>query len=196
MTDLDLHPLQSAISKYAQKGRPGLLPALFAAQELYGYIPERAAVENARELCVPLADVYGVIEFYALFHSKPVTKTVVHVCNDPACALAGSEELLKVFSTGGTRQDTPSKRLPVWGCANMPLRSWSTIFSAVTWMCIIQETRSKISGKNHSASSPVKTADNRQLRQTPRHHAYRIYRIWWIRRSEESAFHAASRDCQ
>ena len=28
MTDLDLHPLQSLISPYAQKGRPGLLPAL------------------------------------------------------------------------------------------------------------------------------------------------------------------------
>ena len=99
MTDLDLHPLQSLISKYAQKGRPGLLPALFAAQDLYGYIPETAAKEISRALCVPLADIYGVIEFYALFQSKPAPKTVIHICNDPACALAGSETLLKVFST-------------------------------------------------------------------------------------------------
>ena len=135
MTDLDLHPLQSALSKYAQKGRPFLIPALHDAQELYGYIPERAAVEIARELCVPLADVYGVIDFYALFHSKPVSKTIVHVCDDPACAMAGSEALLKKFSQDSNPAGvSPLKSLPASGCANMHLRSWSMTFSAVTWM--------------------------------------------------------------
>ena len=121
MTDLDLQPLQSLISKYAQKGRPGLLPALFAAQDLYGYIPETAAKEISRALCVPLADIYGVIEFYALFQSKPNPRKVIQICNDPACALAGSEALLKVFSSKRTRQDFTIEKAPCLGlCEHAP----------------------------------------------------------------------------
>jgi NADH-quinone oxidoreductase subunit F len=121
MTDLDLHPLRSLISPYAQKGRPGLLPALFAAQDLYGYIPEAAAKEISRELCVPLADTYGVIEFYGLFQSKPASKTVIHICNDPACAIAGSDELLKAFSTKMARQDFSIEKAPCLGlCDHAP----------------------------------------------------------------------------
>lgn len=121
MTDLDLHPLQSVLSKYAQKGRPGLLPALFEAQELYGYIPEPVAAEIAKALCMPLADIYGVIDFYALFHSKPVSKTVIHICNDPVCAMAGSEALLKEFSTKRTNPDISIERAPCLGlCEHAP----------------------------------------------------------------------------
>lgn len=121
MTDLDLHPLQSVLSKYAQKGRPGLLPALFEAQELYGYISEPAAVEISKALCMPLADIYGVIDFYALFHSKPVSKTVIHICNDPVCAMAGSEALLKAFSSKRTNPDFAIESAPCLGlCEHAP----------------------------------------------------------------------------
>ncbi len=67
MTDLDLAPLHPAIEKYIPLGRSGLLPALHAAQKLYGWLSEPVAAEIARCLQVPLADVHGVIEFYTLF---------------------------------------------------------------------------------------------------------------------------------
>ena len=67
----------------------------------YGYLPEPVAAEVARTLRVPLADVYGVIDFYALFYREPVGKTVIHVCDDPACAMAGADGVLKRM----TRQD-------------------------------------------------------------------------------------------
>ena len=98
MTDFDLSPLQRQLHNFAPQGRTALLPALHAAQEIYGYIPEAAAAEIGRSLVVPLADVYGVIDFYALFYREPVGDTVIHVCNDPACAMAGSEAVMKLLA--------------------------------------------------------------------------------------------------
>jgi len=95
MTEIDLTPLKTALEEYIPQGRSALLPALYSAQNIYGFIPEPAAHEVAVSLKVPLADVYGVIDFYALFYREPVGKTVIHVCNDPACALAGSEKVLE-----------------------------------------------------------------------------------------------------
>jgi len=94
-SDLDLQPLQALLQPYIPKGRHALLPALHAAQELYGWLPEAVAREIASALNVPAVEVYGVIEFYSMFHSKPVSKTIIHVCHDPACALAGSDALMK-----------------------------------------------------------------------------------------------------
>jgi NADH-quinone oxidoreductase subunit F len=63
-------------------------------QSIYGYIPEPVAAEVGRALGVPLADVNGVIDFYAMFYREPVGKTVIQVCGDPACALAGGDAVL------------------------------------------------------------------------------------------------------
>ncbi|MGB9799914.1 MAG: NADH-quinone oxidoreductase subunit NuoF [Thermanaerothrix sp.] len=98
MSAPDLALLQPVLSELAPQGRTALLPALHAAQDLYGYIPEPVAEEIARTLRIPLADVFGVLEFYALFHTEPVGKVIIHVCNDPACALAGADTVLKQLS--------------------------------------------------------------------------------------------------
>ena len=91
----DLEPLAECLAEFTPLGRSGLLPALHAAQELYGYLPEPVAAEIGRALGAPLADVHGVIEFYSLFYSRPVGRTVVQVCTDPACEMAGGERLLQ-----------------------------------------------------------------------------------------------------
>jgi NADH-quinone oxidoreductase subunit F len=75
-------------------GRSGLLPALHAAQKIYGWISEPVAVEISRALRVPLADVHGVIEFYSLFYNEPIGKRVIRVCTDQACALKGGDGVL------------------------------------------------------------------------------------------------------
>jgi NADH-quinone oxidoreductase subunit F len=53
------------------------------------------AAEVARTLRVPLADVYGVIDFYAMFYKTPMGKTLIRVCQDPACALGGGDAVLQ-----------------------------------------------------------------------------------------------------
>lgn len=97
MSDIDLSPLDDILTEYIPLGRSGLMPALHAAQSYYGYLPEPVAARIGQALGVPLADVYGVIDFYSMFYSEPVGETVVQVCCDPACALAGSDELLEAF---------------------------------------------------------------------------------------------------
>ena len=95
MSELDLSALHPVIDPYVPLGRSGLLPALHAAQRLYGWISEPIAGELARALNIPLVDVHSVIEFYTLFYNQPVGKRIIRVCTDPACALKGGDGVLR-----------------------------------------------------------------------------------------------------
>ncbi len=116
MSEIDLAPLKPAIQPYITLGRSGLLPALYAAQKLYGWLPEEAAAEVAKSLRVPLADVHGVIEFYSLFYNEPVGKRIIRVCTDQACALKGGDgflnHLCKHYDVE-TGQTTPDRTLTI-----------------------------------------------------------------------------------
>lgn len=92
---LDLAPLRPILQRFAAQGRPALLPALHAAQALYGYLSEAVCAEIGRALRVPLADVHGVIEFYSMFYREPIGRTVIRVCTDPACGLRGGDAVLE-----------------------------------------------------------------------------------------------------
>jgi NADH-quinone oxidoreductase subunit F len=94
MPEFDLALIQSAIETYIPLGRSGLLPALHAAQKVYGWLPEDVAAEVARSLHVPLADVHGVIEFYTMFYNQPVGKRIIRVCTDQACSLKDGKGIL------------------------------------------------------------------------------------------------------
>jgi len=95
VSDLNLEPLRSALRQLAPLGRTSLLPALHAAQAIYGYLPEAVAEEIGCLLGVPLADVSGVIDFYSLFYRQPAGRTVILVCGDPACGLGGADAVLE-----------------------------------------------------------------------------------------------------
>ena len=92
---VNLAPLQAMLDARAPGGRAELLPALLEAQTRYGYIPQEVAAAIGRSLNVPLADVHGVIDFYALLYREPVGRTVLRVCTDPSCALRGGEQVLR-----------------------------------------------------------------------------------------------------
>ena len=94
MTITEISALQTAIEPYIPLGRSGLLPALHAAQKLYGWISESTATGIAKALRVPLADVHGVIEFYSLFYDEPTSKHIIRVCTDVACSAKDGDEIL------------------------------------------------------------------------------------------------------
>ena len=94
MSDFDLSPLHSVLNDLAPRGQTALLPALHAAQSIYSYLPQDVVAEISRTLKVPLANVYGVIDFYAMFYPEPVGKTVIRVCNDPPCSVKGGAQVL------------------------------------------------------------------------------------------------------
>ncbi|HKZ68463.1 MAG TPA: NAD(P)H-dependent oxidoreductase subunit E, partial [Anaerolineales bacterium] len=126
MPELDLTPLRTTLAQFSPQGRTALLPALHAAQAMYGYLSEPVAAEVARALRAPLADVYGVIDFYAMFYREPVGKTIIRVCADPACALSGAEAVLDAacqkarVKPGGTSADGEYtvERAPCLGLCN------------------------------------------------------------------------------
>ena len=73
----------------------GLMPALQAAQEIYGYLPKEVQIMVAEELGVSLSEVYGVVSFYSQFTIIPKGRYKVSVCLGTACYVKGSGELLK-----------------------------------------------------------------------------------------------------
>jgi len=77
----------------AKGTRPLVLPALHAVQDRLGWISP-GALNYVGERCnVAPAEVYGVATFYSRFSTTPRPARVVHVCEDIACLLAGSQAL-------------------------------------------------------------------------------------------------------
>jgi NADH-quinone oxidoreductase subunit F len=94
MSDADLIRLRSLLAELAPQGRAALLPALQVAQQFHGWLPEAVAAEVGRALGVPLADVHGVIDFYAMLSRQPMGRTVARVCSAPVCVHAGAQRLV------------------------------------------------------------------------------------------------------
>lgn len=99
MDDIDQTSIsfKKQLDGFASQGRSALLPALHAAQDFYGYITPDLARQISRALYVPLADVYGVIEFYSMLYSEPVGRTIIRICSDPVCAMYGSDQILSAI---------------------------------------------------------------------------------------------------
>jgi NADH-quinone oxidoreductase subunit F len=90
--------LRPILARYAGRGRTALLEALWDVQGLYGYVTPEAARAIAQALHVPLSDVHGVVEFYSMFYREPVGRTIIRICEDVPCLLAGSNRILEAAS--------------------------------------------------------------------------------------------------
>ena len=97
--DSSSNSLTDILARWSPVGRSGLLPALIEAQETRGWLSEATLVEIARGLDVPLAEVYGVADFYAHLYTHPVGEKIIRVCDDVPCYLAGSEKICAAVET-------------------------------------------------------------------------------------------------
>ena len=87
-----------------------LLPALHALQHEMGWISPGGLNHAADRLQVPPAEAYGVATFYELFRTEAPTHDgpVTHVCVDPACRIAGADDLAaEVEADGGHVHRSP-----------------------------------------------------------------------------------------
>lgn len=71
-----------------------LIKVLNTAQEVYGYIPTDIQKLISEELDIPMAEIYGVITFYARFSLEPKGKYNIGVCLGTACYVKGSQNVL------------------------------------------------------------------------------------------------------
>ena len=72
-----------------------VLARLHAINAEYGYLPEEALREAAKELGVPLSQVYGAASFYAAFSFEPRGRHTIRVCQGTACYIRGGDKILE-----------------------------------------------------------------------------------------------------
>jgi NADH-quinone oxidoreductase subunit E len=76
----------------------GLVEALHATQDTFGWLPRRALEEIGAELKLPFSRIYGVASFYSQFRLKPVGKYLIDVCMGTACHVAGAPLIVEAIS--------------------------------------------------------------------------------------------------
>ena len=67
------------------------MEAIYAAQEIFGFVTPEAIEVIAEELGYPEAHVYGVVTFYTMFYTDDQPPYILRVCRDLSCHLAGAE---------------------------------------------------------------------------------------------------------
>jgi len=74
-----------------------LIRVLHEAQLIYGYLPIEVQKVISEGLDIPLAEIYGVVTFYAQFSLKPKGKYNISVCLGTACYVKGAGLLVDEF---------------------------------------------------------------------------------------------------
>ena len=109
--EFDLTPLMDILADYRKDPRGALIPVLQKAQGVYGYLPKPVLEVIARELNIPIAEVFGVVTFYSQFHLNPRGKNIIRCCQGTACHVRGAAGILDAISShlnikpGGTTKD-------------------------------------------------------------------------------------------
>lgn len=88
--DEKLVKLQEIIAENKDK-QGSLIHVLHEAQLIYGYLPIEVQKIIAEGMNIPLAEVYGVVTFYAQFSLKPKGEYKISVCLGTACYVKGAD---------------------------------------------------------------------------------------------------------
>ncbi len=88
-----------------------VLPSLYAAEEVYGWLSDEAMREVSTHTAVPAAEIKGVATFYAMYKTRPMGRHVIQLCTNISCMIARSDELVEALrqeyalEPGGTTED-------------------------------------------------------------------------------------------
>jgi len=88
-----LERIERAIAQYPER-RAALLPVLQAIQAETGFVPAEAEVWAAEKLGIQPIRVREVLSFYSMFRREPTGRTVIRVCRNLSCTLAGAEDII------------------------------------------------------------------------------------------------------
>jgi NADH-quinone oxidoreductase E subunit len=86
------------IRKRYPTSQAALLPALWIAQEQFGWISPDVMKYVGEQLSVPYETVLGVVEFYTMFNGRPVGKYHLQVCTNVSCMLCGGYDVYDYIS--------------------------------------------------------------------------------------------------
>jgi NADH-quinone oxidoreductase subunit E len=122
--------VQSIRKRYPER-RSAILPALRLAQEEHdGWLPPEAIREVADALDLTPAYCVSIASFYDQFRLEPMGGTVVEVCTNVSCALAGAQQVVEAFerelgvTAGSTSSDGAYSLATVEGLGGC---GWATV---------------------------------------------------------------------
>ncbi len=84
--------IQARMALYPDR-RSAALPALEAAQRVYGWCSPQALAEVAEAMDVTPAYLESVASFYDMLETEPVGRHSIYVCTNISCSLCGADEL-------------------------------------------------------------------------------------------------------
>jgi len=88
-----LERIERAIALYPERGA-ALLPVLQAIQAEKGFVTTEAEAWAAEKLGLEPIRVREVLSFYSLFRREPAGRTVIQICRNLSCTLAGAENII------------------------------------------------------------------------------------------------------
>jgi len=75
-----------------------VMPALWIAQEQFGWLSNDVMKYVGDILQIPYETVLGVAEFYTMYNKKPVGKYHLQVCTNVSCMLCGGYDVFDYLS--------------------------------------------------------------------------------------------------
>lgn len=90
LSDTAREKIQALRAQYPNP-RSAVMPALYVAQQEYGWLPQEAIDAVAAEMDMTSTEVGSVASFYTMYHLKPTGAHVIEFCTDLPCALAGAD---------------------------------------------------------------------------------------------------------
>lgn len=89
-----LDEAHAIVARYPQgRERSAVMPLLYLAQSIEGYVTRRGLQEVADVLGLKTAEVEAVASFYTMIRLRPTGTHVVSVCTNLACALRGAKDV-------------------------------------------------------------------------------------------------------
>ena len=85
--------IEEAASHYPTR-RSAIMPALHLAQQRYGTLTNEVLAAVANILTVPEIWVFEAVTFYSMFHTEPVGRFHIQLCNNVSCLLTDAQALL------------------------------------------------------------------------------------------------------
>jgi NADH-quinone oxidoreductase subunit E len=92
LSDTALARIKTEMANYPDS-RSAIMPAIYIAQQEYGWLPQEAIDDIARVMGLSSTEVGSVASFYSMYYLKAVGRHVVDFCTDLPCALVGAQEV-------------------------------------------------------------------------------------------------------
>lgn len=89
-----LDEVQDILSRYPTR-KAAVMPLLWLAQDLWGWLDLDVMRLVARTIDVPPSHVHAVASFYTMFKKAPTGKYLIQVCHTLSCALVGADRIVE-----------------------------------------------------------------------------------------------------